>query len=111
MSPVQGWDGCGLKTWLKRRNKLPDGGDVRVMKLFVPSLEVVPALRVQLARSVLCCNVHFGEEGQEMVRVLPERVPVNRGMSAGVADGFGLESRPRKSTLPDWVSRMKKTNG
>jgi hypothetical protein len=104
-------EGCGLKTWRKRKNRLPDGGEVMVMELFVPSLEVLSPLRVQLAKSGLCCKVQIGEEGQEIVRVLPERVLVNWGISAGVADGFGLANRPRKRTLPDWVSRMKKING
>ena len=82
-----------------------------VMELFVPSLEILPPLRVQLAKSGLCCKVQLDEEGQEIVRPLPERVPVNWGIDAGVADGSGFASRPRKRTLPDWVSRMKKMNG
>ena len=81
------------------------------MELFVPSPEVLPLLPVQLAKSGLCCKVQLVDETQEIVSVLPERVPVNWGISAGVADGFGFTSRPRKRTLPDWVSRMKKMNG
>jgi hypothetical protein len=98
--PGQGLDDCGLKAWLKRKNILPDGEGVRVMELFVPSLEVLPLLPVQLDKSGLCCKVQFDEAGQEIVRLLPERVPVNWGMRAGVADGFGLASRPRKRMLP-----------
>ena len=79
-------------------------------ELFVPSLET-PALAVQLVKSGLCRNIKPAkEEGQEIVRPPAEGVTVNAGV-AGLADGIGLVSRPKKSTLPVWVSRIRNRNG
>ena len=101
-----GWHHCELR-WKKR---LLDCEPVIVMDLFVPSLETL-SLAVQLAKSGLCCNLRpVKEAGQEIFRPPGEGVTVNAGV-AGMVDGLGLVSRPRKSTLPVWVSRMKKMNG
>jgi hypothetical protein len=94
----------------RRKNRLLDCEAVIVTELFVPSLET-PALAVQLVKSGLCRNIKpVKEAGQEIVRPPTEGVTVNAGV-AGLADGIGLVSRPRKSTLPVWVSRIKKRNG
>ena len=80
------------------------------MNLFVPSLET-PVLAVQLAKSELCRKVKPAKAaGQEIVRPLGEGVRVNAGV-AGLPDGLGLVSRPRKSTLPVRVSRIRNRNG
>ena len=80
------------------------------MNLFVPSLET-PVLAVQLAKSGLCRKVKpVKEAGQEIVRPPAEGVTVNAGV-AGLPDGLGLVSRPRKSTLPVWVSRIRNRKG
>ena len=80
------------------------------MKLFVPSLET-PVLAVQLAKSVLCCKFkRVKEAGQEILRLPAEGVTVSVRV-AGASEGLGLVSRPMKSTLPVWVSRMRKMNG
>jgi hypothetical protein len=72
---------------------------VIVMNLFVPSLETL-SLAVQLAKSELCRNVKpVKEAGQEIVRPPAEGMTVKAGV-AGLPDGLGLVSRPRKSTLP-----------
>jgi len=95
---------------LKRKNRLPDCAVLIVAKLLVPSLEI-PPLSIQLARSGLCCKFKpVKEAGQEMVRPPAEGVTVNAGVAGG-ADEIGLASRPRKSTLPVWVSRIRKMNG
>jgi len=85
------------------------------MKLFVPSLDT-PLAGVQLVafKSGLCRKVKPVEGyGQEIFRLLPECVIAN-GEEAGAALAAawpGSTSRPKKSKLPDWVSRMKKMNG
>ena len=101
-----GWHYCELR-W---KNRLLDCEPVIVMNLFVPSLETL-SLAVQLAKSGLCRKVKpVKEAGQEIVRPPAEGVTVNAGV-AGLPDGLGLVSRPRKSTLPVWVSRIRNRNG
>ena len=81
-----------------------------VMELFVPSLET-PALAVQWVKSGLCRKAKpVKEAGQEIFRLPAEGVTVSVRV-APEADGLGLLSRPRKSTLPVWVSRIRKRKG
>ncbi len=78
--------------------------------MFVPSLQT-PVLASQLAKSELCRNVRPDkEEGHEIVWPPAEGVTVNVGV-AGAAEGLGLVSRPTKSTLPVWMSRIRNKNG
>lgn len=62
--------------WLRRKNKFPAEG-VMLMKSFVPSLETVPPLGVQLVvvKSGFCCKVQPAEGyGQETFKPLPDCV-------------------------------------
>lgn len=81
-----------------------------VTELFVPSLET-PVLAVQWAKSGLCFKVKpVKEEGQEILRRPAEGVTVSVRV-AGAADWLELASRPRKSTLPVRVSRIRNKKG